>query len=145
MQYTKGTIGRVFLLKFENNEVLLEELAKVVKKEKVKAAAVIFLGALKDGDLVAGPRKPVVPPVPNKVFFKDGWEVMGIGTVFTNRKGPQIHIHSSMGRKHKVLTGCIRGTSRVFLVVEAVVFELKGIKATKGFDPLTKINLLKIL
>jgi len=145
MQYTKGTIGRVFLLKFENNEALLEELAKVVKKERVRAASIIFLGALKDGDLVAGPRKPVVPPVPNKVSFRDGWEVMGIGTVFTNRKGPQIHIHSSMGRKHKVLTGCIRGTSRVFLVIEAVMFELKGVKATKDIDPVTKINLLRIM
>ena len=87
----------------------------------------------------------MVPPEPNRVAFKDGWEVMGIGTVFTNRKGPQIHIHASMGKKHKTLTGCVRGRSRVFLVLEAMVLELKGIKATKEIDPATDLNLLKIL
>jgi len=104
----------------------------------------IFIGALKKGDLVTGPKKPVIPPEPNKLKFKDGWEVMGIGTVFTNSQGPQIHIHASMGKKNKVLTGCLRGKSKVFLVIEAVVFELKGIKATKEIDPLTGLNLLNI-
>jgi hypothetical protein len=70
---------------------------------------------------------------------------MGIGTVFTNAKGPQIHIHSAMGKKLKTLTGCLREDSKVFLVIEAIVFELKGVKATKAIDPETGLNLLKIL
>jgi len=145
MEYTKGNIGRLFLLKFEDDDVLLDELSLFAKKEKLKAAAMVFIGALKKGDLVTGPKKPVIPPEPNKVYFKDGWEVMGIGTIFTNKSGPQIHIHSSMGKKQKVLTGCVRGKSKVFLVIEAIVFELKGIKATKAIDPKTGLNLLKIL
>jgi len=145
MEYTKGNIGRLFLLKFKDDDVLLDELSSFAKKEKLKAAAMIFIGALKKGDLVTGPRKPVIPPQPNKVYFKDGWEVMGIGTIFTNKSGPQIHIHSSMGKKQKVLTGCVRGKSKVFLVVEAIIFELKGVKATKAIDPETGLNLLKIL
>jgi uncharacterized protein len=145
MQYTKGTIGRVFLLKFENNDVLIESLSGFVKKERIKAATMIFIGALNSGDLVTGPKKPVIPPDPNKVIFKDGWEVMGIGTIFTNSKGPQIHIHASMGKKNKVLTGCVRGKSKVFLVIEAVILELKGIKASKDIDPKTGLNLLRIL
>ncbi|MFH0854964.1 MAG: DUF296 domain-containing protein [Candidatus Omnitrophota bacterium] len=145
MQYTQGNIGRVFLLKFENKEILLDRLSEFVKKEKLKAATLIFIGALKKGDLVSGPRKPVIPPRPNKVYFDDGWEVMGMGTVFTNKSGPQIHIHGSLGRKDACLTGCIRGKSSVFLVIEAVVFELKGIKASKGIDKRTGLNLLKIL
>ena len=145
MKYTKGTIGRVFLLKFEDEDILIDKLSLFVTKERVKAATMIFIGALKKGDLVTGPKKPVIPPQPNKVSFKDGWEVMGIGTVFVNSKGPQIHIHSSMGKKNKVLTGCLRGKSKVFLVIEAVVLELKGIKASKDIDPKTGLNLLRIL
>ena len=145
MQYTQGNIGRIFLLKFEDDDILLDKLAEFVKKEKLKAATLVFIGALKKGDLVTGPKKPVIPPEPNKVYFKDGWEVMGIGTIFTNTTGPQIHIHSSMGKKQKVLTGCVRGKSKVFLVIEAIVFELKGVKATKAIDPKTGLNLLKIL
>ncbi|MDD4900186.1 MAG: DUF296 domain-containing protein [Candidatus Omnitrophica bacterium] len=145
MQYTQGNLGRIFLLKFEDDDILLEKLATFVRKEKIKAATLVFIGALKKGDLVTGPKNPVIPPEPNKVDFRDGWEVMGIGTIFTNKSGPQIHIHSSMGKKLKTLTGCVRGKSKVFLVVEAIVFELKGLKATKAIDPKTGLNLLRIL
>ena len=144
MKYTKGSIGRIFVAKFEDDDILLDKLAELVKKEKIKAATLVFLGALKKGDLVTGPKKPVIPPEPNKVTFKDAWEVMGIGSIFTNKLGPQIHIHSSMGKKKKVLTGCVRGKSKVFLVIEAVIFELKGVRATKAVDPATGLNLLKI-
>ena len=130
--------------------ILVPTIATVVKdldasQEKIKAASVIFIGALKQGDLVTGPKKPVIPPKPNQVTFKDGWEVMGLGTVFTNSKGPQIHLHASLGKKNKVLTGCVRGKSKVFLVIEAVVLELKGVKASKDIDPKTGLNLLKII
>ncbi|MDD5432643.1 MAG: DUF296 domain-containing protein [Candidatus Omnitrophica bacterium] len=144
MKYTKGTIGRIFVLKFEDDDILIEKLSGFIKKERVKSAAMVFIGALKKGDLVTGPKKPVIPPEPNKVFFKDGWEVMGIGTIFSNSSGPQIHIHGSMGKKNAVLTGCVRGKSKVFLVIEAIVFELKGVKASKDIDPKTGLNLLKI-
>jgi len=145
MQYTKGTIGRVFVLKFEDDDVVIDKLSVFLKEERVKSATMIFLGALKKGNLVTGPKKPVIPPQPNWVAFKDGWEVMGMGSVFTNKTGPQIHIHASMGKKNKVLTGCVRKDCKVFLVVEAVVFELKGVKATKEIDPKTGINLLQII
>lgn len=145
MKYTQGTVGRVFLLKFDNNDILIDNLSSFVKKEKVKAATMIFIGALRKGNLVTGPKQPVISPQPNKIIFKDGWEVMGVGTIFTNSKGPQIHIHASLGKKNKVLTGCVRDNSKVFLVIEAVVFELKGIKAGKDIDPKTDLNLLRIL
>ena len=145
MKYTKGTIGRVFLVKFEDDDIFIDNLSSLAKKEKIQAASLIFLGALKKGTLVTGPKKPVIPPVPNKVSFKDGWEVMGIGTIFTNKKGPQIHIHASMGKKHKTLTGCVREKTKVFLVIEAIILELTGVKASKDIDPKTGLNLLKIL
>jgi uncharacterized protein len=144
MQYTKGTIGRIFLVKFENNDILIPELSVLANKEKIKAASLIFIGALRQGDLVTGPQKPVIPPQPNKLTFKDGWEVMGLGTIFTKSRGPQIHLHASMGKKNKVLTGCVRGNSKVFLVIEALILELKGVKAAKDIDPRTGLNLLRI-
>ncbi len=145
MKYTKGKIGRVFLVKFEDGDILIDNLSALAKQEQIKAASVIFIGALMQGDLVTGPKKPVIPPEPNKVAFKDGWEVMGIGTICTNSKGPQIHIHASSGTKNKVLTGCVRGNSKVFLVIEAVVLELEGVSASKDIDLKTGLNLLKII
>lgn len=133
------------MLKFSDGDVLMDELQKFARKERVKAATFIFLGALKKGDLVTGPKKAVIPPKPNWVGFDGAWEAMGMGTIFSNKLGPQIHIHTSMGKKLKTLTGCVRKKSEVFLVIEAVVFELTGIKATKRIDPRTGLNLLQIL
>lgn len=144
MRYTKGTVGRIFLAKFDNHDILLDEISRLIKKEKVMAATMVFLGALRSGTLVTGPKKPVIPPQPNKVSFDGAWEVMGIGTVFVNSQGPQIHIHAAMGKKLKALIGCVREKTNVFLVIEAVIFELKGIKATKQIDPKTGLNLLRI-
>ena len=145
MKYTKAELGRIFVLKFENNDVLIDKLGTFTKRECLKQGVIIFIGALRKGLLVTGPKKPVIPPQPNKVNFSDGWEVMGIGTIFENAKGPQIHIHGSMGKKNKVLTGCVRGESKVFLVIEAIVFELKGLKANKNIDAKTCLNLLNLI
>jgi predicted DNA-binding protein with PD1-like motif len=145
MKYTKGSLGRIFLLKFEDNEIFADKLVDFAVKERVKSACIVFIGALRKGDLAAGPKKPVIPPQPNMLSFNGGWEVMGLGTVFTGSRGPQIHIHTSMGKKNRVLTGCLRGKSKVFLVIEALVMELKGIKAAKDIDPHTGLNLLRIL
>ena len=75
MKYTKGTIGRVFLLKFCDEDVLVKEIDLFVRKEKIKAATMIFLGALKKGYLVTGPKKAVIPPEPNWVKFRDGGRI----------------------------------------------------------------------
>ncbi len=145
MRYSKGKMGRVFLIKFDDGDILTDTLAAFAGKERLKAACMVFMGALKKGDLVTGPKKPVIPPEPNWIKFKDAWEVMGIGTIFANKTGPQIHIHTAMGKKLRTLTGCVRRKTEVFLVIEAVVFELKGIKASKELDPKTGLNLLRIL
>ncbi len=145
MQYTKARLGRIFLLKFSDGDILIDILEKFCRKERLKSAAIVFLGALRSGKLATGPRKPIIPPQPNWTKFKDGWEAMGIGTIFSNKSGPQIHVHTAMGKKNKTLTGCVRLDSKVFLVIEAIVFELAGVKAAKEIDPETGLNLLKIL
>ena len=50
MRYAKGAIGRIFLLKFDDDDIVLKELDKFAKREHLKAATFIFLGALKKGD-----------------------------------------------------------------------------------------------
>jgi len=145
MEYSKARLGRVFLLKFSDGDALLEEIRRFAKKEKLKTCVFFFLGALKKGRLVCGPKSAVIPPQPNFFDFKDGWEALGTGSIFTNSSGPQVHIHTAMGKKNRSIAGCVREGSKVFIVLEAVVFELKGIKATKEIDPKTGINLLRIL
>jgi predicted DNA-binding protein with PD1-like motif len=144
MKYAQAKLGRIFVLKFDDKDKVLDEIKIFVRRERVKTAMMVFLGALREGALVAGPRKPVVPPLPNRIAFSGGWEVMGVATVFTNKQGPQVHMHSALGKGKKVYVGCVREKTNVFIVLEAVVWELKGIKATKDIDPVTGINLLRL-
>jgi predicted DNA-binding protein with PD1-like motif len=145
MIYTGAKIGRTFVIKFEDKDDLIVELDKFIRKEKIKTGFFMFLGGLKKGDMVCGPKKPVIPPEPNWVSFRDSWEVFGTGSVFEGKSGPQIHIHTSMGKRSKTLTGCVRKNAEVFITVEVFFMELKGINAKKVIDEKTGINMLKFL
>lgn len=146
MNYCSAAPGRIFVVKFDDNDILLKEIERLARKERIASAVFVFLGALRKGDLVTGPQRPVIPPLPNWKTFKDGWEALGVGTIFRGAGGSaQIHIHTAMGKRSKTLTGCVRKDSRVFLVIEAVIWELVGAKASKRPDPKTGLNLLRIL
>ena len=145
MIYTSAKIGRTFVVKFENNDDLISELEKLIKKEKIRTGFFTLLGGLRKGDLVCGPKKTIIPPDPRWVSFDDTWEAFGTGSIFEGESGPQIHIHISAGKGKKALTGCLRKNANVFITIEAFIVELKGINARKEIDPKTGINMLKFL
>lgn len=145
MKYSSAKIGRTFVVKFENKDNIVIELEKLVKKEKIKTGFFVFLGGLEKGNIVCGPKKAIIPPRPNKVTFKDAWEVFGTGSIFEGKAGPQIHLHTSLGKKLKTLTGCIKQKTEVFITLEAFILELKGIKARKEIDKKTGINMIRFM
>jgi predicted DNA-binding protein with PD1-like motif len=146
MKHTSGKIKAVHLLKFENNDDFIAETNAFIKKKRIKTAFFMFLGALRKGDIVSGPKKPVIPPVPFWNSFDNAWEVFGVGSVFLGGNNePQVHIHASLGKGKKAKMGCVRKNARVFLVIEALMLELSGIDAVKDIDPETGLNMLKIL
>ena len=146
MKHTTGKIKAVHLLKFENNDDFIAETEAFIKKKKIKTAFFVFLGGMKKGDIVSGPKKPVIPPDPSWNSFDNAWESFGVGSVFSGEDGkPQVHIHTSLGRGKRALVGCLRKNAKVFIVVEALMLELAGVNAVKGIDPATGINMLKFL
>ena len=145
MEYQKGQIKRVILARFDDGDILLDELKKLAKKERINAGVVVLIGALRKGHVVTGPKKPIIPPEPHWESFKDAWEVTGMGTIFKGQKGPEIHIHGALGKGQRTLSGCIRKDSKVFLLIEAIIFELKGIKARKDMNPKTGLKLLRFI
>jgi len=144
MDYTCGTAGRIFVLKFSHHDDLLQELTRFAKKEKIKTATILLMGALAQADVVTGPKRPILPPQPQWESVQNGWEIVGMGTIFSDQKGPHLHIHCALGRGKKSLTGCLRKKAKVFLVVEAVVWELKNVRAGKKVDPVSGLELLYI-
>ena len=98
MKYSQGSFGRVFLLKFEDQDNLLEELKKVAVQEKIKVGTIMLLGGMRSAGVVTGPREAVIPPDPMWINFNDGREVLGFGTLFWKGDEPVIHLHGAIGR-----------------------------------------------
>jgi uncharacterized protein len=144
MQYSEGSLGRVFVLRMDDGEDMLESLKKFVKEKCIESGMMLFLGAMKDGRAVTGPEKPVIPPIPHFETFDSAWEVFGMATIYPSTEGPKIHMHSSMGRGRAALVGCIRGKASVYLIVEAVLIEFKGLGARRELDKRTGLYLLSL-
>jgi predicted DNA-binding protein with PD1-like motif len=144
MQYSEGSLGRIFILRIDDGEDLLESIQKFVKEKCVESGMMLFLGAMKDSRAVTGPEKPVIPPVPHFETFQSAWEVFGMATIYQSKTGPKIHMHCGMGRERVALVGCLRDKASVYLVVEAVLMEFKGLNARKELDEKTGLFLLSL-
>lgn len=143
MEYTQCTVGRVFVARFDHGDDLLAELTALIKREDIRAGLLHFVGALEKAQIVVGPKKAEVPPVPMWRDFADGREVLGLGTIFWKDNEPKIHIHSGIGRDNAINLGCIRKDAKTYLTIEAVIIELKGLSAKRQFDEKTKLDLLE--
>jgi predicted DNA-binding protein with PD1-like motif len=144
MKYKQGSFGRVFLLKFEDKDDILEEMKKVAAREKIKVGTIMLLGGMRSAWVVSGPKEAVIPPDPLWVNFRDGREVLGMGTLFWKGDEPIIHLHGAIGREKETYTGCIRKDSSVFLVIEAVITEILGIDAHKALNEKTGLVMLEL-
>lgn len=144
MKYTKGRAGRIFVARFEDREEILKNLQELALKEDIKAGVFYLLGGIRKGRIVAGPERDELPPKPIWKEIKDNNEVLGIGSIFWQGGEPKIHLHGAFGRGDSVSVGCLREAGEVFLILEAIIIEIEGIKAEREFDPGTGLTLLKI-
>ena len=134
MEYSECSIGRVFLVKFEHKDDLIENIRALALKERISFATITFLGALSKGDIVCGPKKTELPALPARFSFKKGHEVVGFGTIAKSAGEVQPHIHAAIGKGKKAMTGCLRKGCEVFVTVEAVITELKGVDISRKMD-----------
>jgi predicted DNA-binding protein with PD1-like motif len=141
MQYTSARMGRVFVARVDHGEDLLQEVLGLLGREGISHGFMLLLGALKEGSLVTGPEEAVVPPIPHFVRFSDGWEILGAATVYPGDDGPAVHLHASVGRGDRALTGCLRGKTEAYLVVEVLIFELTGLSVRRMRDDRTGLVL----
>ncbi|MBI5695754.1 MAG: DNA-binding protein [Nitrospirae bacterium] len=144
MKYKSGSIGRVFVIKFEDGDDLNEGILQVAREAGVKAGFFHLLGGMRSAGMVCGPKEPVLPPEPAWEGFTDGREILGIGSVFMKDGEPAIHLHGAVGKFGTTLTGCVRKDAKVFLVVEALMMEVTGIDAKKVVNEKTGIAMLEL-
>jgi uncharacterized protein len=144
MQYSEGSFGRVFVLRIDHGEDLIESLQKFLHEKEIKSCTALFMGALRDGRAVTGPKLPEVPPSPQYEAYESAWEVFGMATVYPSVEGPKLHIHSALGRGRQSFVGCIRDKAEVYLIVEAVLFEICDLAAKRGWDEKMQLYLLSL-
>lgn len=145
MKYQVGEVGRVVVAQLDDDDAILECLAGIVKKEKIKAGIFYLVGGIKEAKIVVGPVQDVMPPTPTWRELVESHETLGIGTIFWYKDEPRLHFHGAYGKWDTVKAGCLREEAKTFLIMEAVIVEIKGIKAVRDLDPMSNMVLLRLL
>ncbi len=145
MEYREGKIGRIFYLKFSDGDDFLAKLKKFAVAEKIKFAEVKILGAVKKTDVVVGPKNSDMPPEPLWMNIDTPKEIVGFGTIIWDEAEPVPHIHSLFSYNDKAFIGCIRKEMNVFIIIEAVVYEILGIKVQRKYNDKNGIKLAEFL
>jgi predicted DNA-binding protein with PD1-like motif len=126
MKAIEGGIGRVFVLRLEHDDPLPQCIEEFAAEKKIRLAQVVFHGGLYKGNLVAGPLKTEDPkPVPIVLPVSEAHETFASGLIAPDESGkPVLHMHGSLGRAGHTLSGCFQKGVMVWLVGEAVVYEI---------------------
>jgi predicted DNA-binding protein with PD1-like motif len=72
-------------------------------------------------------------------------EVLGVGVLAPDSSGyPRLHMHAALGRSGHTLSGDIRNGVDVWLVGEAIIYEIKGAAARRVKHSDIKLSLLEM-
>ncbi|MBZ0156365.1 MAG: DUF296 domain-containing protein [Alphaproteobacteria bacterium] len=144
MKYQTGETGRIMVARFEDGDSILQGLADIAKKENIRAGVFYLVGGMKAGRFVVGPEKEELPPVPIWRELAESHEIVGIGTIFWQGDEPKLHLHGAYAKRDSVKVGCMREKAETFLVLEAIIMEIKGVNAVRELDPVSGMVLLKL-
>ena len=146
MKATEGSIGRVFVVRLEDGDVVPDCLEAFAREKDIKTAQVVLIGGIGGGEVVVGPRRSdEMPPDPVLLPVDGAHEVAGVGIIIPDRDGnPVLHIHAALGRGGRTLTGCLRPGVTTWLVGEAIIYEITGVDARRLPDEKSGFNLLDV-
>jgi predicted DNA-binding protein with PD1-like motif len=146
LNYTEANLGRIFILRLHNDELLHEVIEKFAAQKQIKSAFCFFLGGAQDkSKVVVGPKDgDAMPPQPMVTLLKGVHEGCGVGTIFTNDEGkPKLHMHASFGRNDNTITGCVRMGVDIWQIGEVVILELAGSSAKRAKNKETRFEFLE--
>ncbi|GER93872.1 DUF296 domain-containing protein [hot springs metagenome] len=144
MKYQIGETGRVIVARFEDRDNILQGLCEIAKKENIRACVFYLVGGMRSGRFVVGPEKEELPPIPIWRELNESHEIVGLGTIFWQADEPKAHFHGAFGKRDDVRVGCVRENAETFLVLEAIIIEIKGINTVRELDPISNLVLLKL-
>lgn len=142
MEYTEGSIGRIFAVRLHDGEPVYRAIEELARRENVASALVTIVGGAKKATVVTGPKSPAGPIEPILQSFDDAREMVGVGTIHTSDEGPRLHLHAGFGRDRTTLVGCPRCGLDTYLVLEVFIIEVAGLDAARVLDPASGFKLL---
>ncbi len=146
MKATEGKLGRTFIIRLEDEDIVPECIEKFAAQKKINTAYAIMVGGIGSGQVVSGPRTTEGRP-PDPMFLPvDGvHEVAGVGILAPDGKGrPVLHIHAALGRAGQTLTGCLRPGVKTWVIGEVILIEIIGVDIARLVDKATGFELLEI-
>ena len=147
MDFTEAKLGRIFILRLHQDEVLHEVIEKFASQKNVSSALCFFLGGAEDkSKVVVGPKEGKVCTIdPMVTLLKGVHEAFGVGTIFANEEGkPKLHMHASFGRDNTAVTGCVRKGVNIWLIGEVVIIELTDSTAKRAINKDSSFEVLEV-
>jgi len=145
MKASEGRLGRVFVIRLEDGDVVPECIERFAEENGVSVGHVVLVGGIGEGEVVVGPRRSQErPPQPMLLPIDGAHEVVGVGVLAPGEDGrPQLHIHAALGRSGKTTTGCLRPGVTTWLVAEAILYEILDAKVARLRDAESGFELLE--
>ena len=146
MKASEGKIGRVFVIRLEDGDIVPACLERFAEEKGISVGHVILIGGIGGGEIVVGPRHSEErPPQPMLLPIDGAHEVAGVGVLAPGEDGkPVLHIHAALGRSGQTMTGCLRPGVTTWLVGEAIIYEITDTSAKRLPDEKTGFNLLEV-
>ena len=146
MKACEGQVGRVFVIRLEDGDVIPECIERFAEENGVSVGQTILVGGIGGGKVVVGPQSSdEVPPQPMLLPVDGAHEVLGIGVLAPDENGkPILHIHGALGRSGQTMTGCLRPGVTTWLVGEVILYEILGVKAARVWDKESNFALLEL-
>jgi predicted DNA-binding protein with PD1-like motif len=145
MKVCEGKIGRVFIIRLEDGDVIPACIERFAAENGISAGHVILVGGIGGGDIVVGPKRSEErPPQPMLLPVDGAHEVLGVGVIAPGEDGqPALHIHAALGRSGNTMTGCLRPGVTAWLVGEAIIYEITDAKVARLMDEESGFALLE--
>ena len=145
MKACEGQIGRVFVIRLEDGDVVPECIERFAEENGVFVGQAILVGGIGGGDVVVGPRRSAeMPPTPMLLPIDGAHEVVGVGILAPGEDGkPVLHIHAALGRSGQTMTGCLRLGVATWLVGEVILYEILGANVARIKDEQSGFELLE--
>ena len=145
MKAVEARIGRVFVIRLEDGDMMPEAIERFAAEHGVTHGQAVMVGGIGGGQVVVGPRdSAAMPPEPVLLPVDGAHEVAAIGVLAPGQDGRSVlHMHGALGRMGQTLTGCFRPGVRTWLVGEVVLYEILGAAATRVKDSASGFALLQ--